>query len=320
MLPRVRDHEDIISADYFKRLIRQYLLLLRVNAQEYPELNDLISKIQALPEPIPHQPVSPRYINVLAEACRKLCEVSNLAPPARLRTVRSLDWVRADDVNALVDCIEQLPQVTTVCLFNVNDWSTARNYVTDYCLIFSTYTNPNLPSSEVRALVASKEIVFAVQVDTEPYRRYNAVPWHGNLYTILNPPYCDADVTSVTDPFFQQYLGSSVPALFDYCVSLDYKVPGAKNWTGDTCGWGYKVYERGAIVEVPNDGIWESAAWLGRYVDALSAIFLGVLAPLRILYLAGYVSDIPLFHECFPIDECWRALAAARGWQLVDLR
>jgi hypothetical protein len=268
--------------------------------------------------------VRPSYINLLADACEKMCGHHNINPPVNLQRVSDFEWVHDSHVNALADCIETLetqpPPATVVYLFNTNDWSTAKQYVTDYSIIFCTYAIDTLTPDEVATLVANKKVVFVIEMDTEPYHRLSAPAWYGVFYTVLAPSSCGYDIYTVTDPDFQQFFGSVVRVLYDYCVSLAYKVSGTRNWTGDSCGWGYKKYERGAIIEVPCDGVWRDVDWLGKYVDAISSILLGVSAPRTILYMGTYVSDAAWWHYCYPCDECWKALAQARGWLLFDLR
>jgi len=237
--------------------------------------------------------------------------------------VASADWNAVKQALAVAPRLDELAEelaVTTVYLFRVSDWSTAKRYADDGSLIFCTHNIDTLPSGEVRELVASKRVAFVIEVDTEPYYPLPAPAWYPVFYTVLRPPSCGRDMAAVTDSCFRQFLGNGVPALIDYCVSLDYKVSGARNWTGVSCGWGYKKYERGAIVEVPCDGVWKSAEWLGRFVDAISNCLLGLRRPLRILYLGHYISGAPGWHLCHPIDACWRALASARKWRVVDLR
>jgi hypothetical protein len=323
-LPRVKDHVDVITSDYFKELIRRYLDRLYLYLPAHPDWRTLYDQIASLPEPKTGDPVRPSYINLLADACEKMCGHHGVSPPANLQRVSAWEWVHDAHVNALADCIEMLeslpPPVTTVYLFKENDWATAKQYVTDGSIIFCWMTIPTLSADEVSQLVASRKVVFVIEVDTQPYYPYNAPAWYGVFYTVLAPRSCDMCVSDVTDPDFQKFFGSSVPCDIDYNVSLSYKVSGAKNWTGDSCGWGYKKYEQGAIIEVPYDGYWQSADWLGRYVDAISSILLGVDRPARVLYLGHYITGDPGWHSCNPIDNCWKALAQARGWRVVDLR
>ena len=323
-LPRVRDHVDIISSSYFKELIRRYLDRLYLYLSAHPDWRTLYDQIASLPEPKTGDPVRPEYVNLLADACEKMCGHHGVSLPAGLQRVSDFEWVHDTHVNALVDCIETLesipPPATTVYLFKENDWATAKQYVINGSIVFCWMTIPTLTPDEVRQLVATKKVVFVIEVDTQPFYPYNAPAWYGVFYTVLAPQSCGMCVNNVTDPDFQKFFGSSVPCNFDYNVGLSQKVSGARNWTGDSCGWGYKKYKQGAIIEVPYDGFWQSADWLGKYVDAISNILLGVSRPARILYLGGYTSGVPGWHACYPIDNCWKALAQARGWRVVDLR
>jgi hypothetical protein len=237
--------------------------------------------------------------------------------------VASADWNTLKQALGFAPRLNELASmfaVPTVYLFKENDWSTAKQYVTDNSIIICWMTIPTLTPDEVRQLVASKKVVFVIEVDTQPYYPYSAPAWYGVFYTVLAPRSCGMCASNVTDPDFQRFLGSSVPCLFDYNVGLSQKVSGAKNWSGDSCGWGYKRYEQGAIIEVPYDGYWEDADWLGKYVDAISNILLGVSRPAGVLYLGHYITGAPDWHACNPIDNCWTALAQARGWRVVDLR
>jgi hypothetical protein len=237
--------------------------------------------------------------------------------------VASADWNNLKQAMSVAPRLDELAStyaVPTIYLFKENDWGTAKQYVDDYSIIICYMTIPTLTPDEVRQLVATKKVVFVIEVDTQPYYPYNAPAWYGVFYTVLAPRSCGMCANNVTDPDFQKFFGSSVPCDIDYNVSLSYKVSGARNWTGDSCGWGYKKYEQGAIIEVPYDGYWKDADWLGKYVDAISNILLGVSRPARILYLGHYITGDPAWHGCNPIDNCWKTLAQARGWRVVDLR
>jgi len=327
-LPRVKDHVDIISSAHFKELIRRYLGCLAYYLPYHPEWKTLYNQIATLPEPKYGDPVRPSYVNLLVDACQKMCGHHSISPPAGLRQVSNLMWVRADDVNALADCIETLEglplPLADIYLFNTNDWFAARRALVDYTIVFCAFSIGTLTPDEVRTLVANKKVVFVIEVDTEPYHRFSAPAWYNVFYTVLTPKSCTVDMGTVADPEFQKFLGSQVPCLYDYNTTAEQKVLGVKNWVAgeaeSACGWSYKRYEQGAIIEVPCDGIWRDANWLGRYVDAISSILLGVAKPARILYLGHYVSDIPSWHACYPMDECWKALARARGWSILDLR
>ena len=248
---------------------------------------------------------------------------SPLSEKATGDIVASADWNNLKQAMSVAPRLNELAStyaVPTIYLFKENDWATAKQYVTDYSIIICHMNINTLTPDEVSQLVANKKVVFVIEVDTQPYYPYNAPAWYNVFYTVLAPRSCGMCTSNVTDPDFQKFFGSSVPCLVDYNVDLSRKVSGARNWTGDSCGWGYKKYERGAIIEVPYDGYWMDADWLGKYVDAISSILLDVSRPVRILYLGHYISGSPGWHTCHPIDACWKALAQARGWRVVDLR
>lgn len=215
-------------------------------------------------------------------------------------------------------------KVTEVYLFNTDDWSTARKYLLDYTLIFIPMGTGSLTSSEVEELVNTRRIVFLLGIDTEPYYPNPSPAFYPVFYRVLSPysPHCD--VNQVVDSAFQKFFGYNVPALVDYFTHIDSKVSGTMHWavyTGDgRYGWGYKTYQKGAIIEIPFDGFWESADWLGKYVDAASSILLSTSMPTRILYLDRYFSGAYWWHKCHPIDACWQTLCTSRGWILRDLR
>jgi len=257
------------------------------------------------------------------EALRLVDELKALAQRAGERMagdiVASADWNAVRSALSLAEAIEKRA-LPTVYLFDVNDWGAARNYVTDGALIFVSVDINTLSSSEVEALIRDRPAAFVVMIDTQPYWMSPAPAFYPIFYTTLELVECGVDIGNVTDSCFERFLGSEVPALWDYCVDLSHKVSGVKNWTGDSCGWGYKKYERGSIVEVPHHGVWKSADWLGRYVDAISYCLLGRPWPRRILYLSSYTTDVPSWHEYPTVDATWRALCERRGWRLIDLR
>jgi hypothetical protein len=213
---------------------------------------------------------------------------------------------------------------TWVYLFNEGDWSKAKDYVDDNTIIFVTITIGGISNTEVQNLVNSKRVVFMVEIDTEPFYPYDAPAFYNVFYTVLAPSSGYSDDNYVVDPEFTNYLYDRVPALFDYFTPITQKVSGAVDWaryTGSTTyGWSYKKYSYGAIMEIPYDGFWKDADWLGRYVDAASNILLKISRPYRILYLGRYTSGMPDWHGCYPVDACWKTLCSNRGWTLADLR
>jgi hypothetical protein len=213
---------------------------------------------------------------------------------------------------------------TWVYLFNEGDWSKAKDYVDDDTIIFVTIGVGGISNTEVQNLVNSKRVVFMVEIDTEPYYPRDAPAFYNVFYTVLAPSCGYADDNYVVDPEFTNYLYDRVPADIDYFTPRTQKVSGTVDWaryTGSTiCGWSYKKYSYGAIMEIPYDGFWKDVDWLGRYVDAASNILLKISRPYRILYLGRYTSGDPNWHGCYPVDACWKTLCSNRGWTLIDLR
>jgi len=321
---KVTDNIDVISSQLWKQLLNDFIDRCRGYANKNPYLNDIANTLSILPSPTSGKPVKPSLYNNMANACRELARTLGLEPPSDLRTVKTGDYVLARDVNALIDCLNMIPPAPTITnfiyLFNENDWNTAKNYVTDNSLIFIWVNISTLTSDEVQQLVNNNKVVFMVTIDVQPNYSTPVPAFYPVFYTQLEPTACDFDVRDVTDPNFQQFFGDTVPADWDFCVNLSQKVTGTKNWTGDSCGWGYKTYTKGAIMEIPYDGFWESPTWIANFVLAASNIFLGVSKPTRILYLAGYTTGDPDWHDCYPLDSCWQQFASQYGYQIVDLR
>jgi hypothetical protein len=256
----------------------------------------------------------------MVTACKELTQTLGKESPSGLRTVTSGDTVLASDINALIDCLNLVPTPYVIYLFKVNDWNTAKNYVIDNSLIFISVDISTLTSDEVQQLVNNNKVVFMATIDTQPYYPRSTPALYPVFYTKLKPTACGLDVKNVTNPDFQQFFGNIIPSDFDYSISLSQKVSGTKNYTGNSCGMGYKKYTSGAIMEIPYDGFWRSSTWLSKFVFAASNILLGISKPTRILYLSGYSSGDQWFHYCYPIDTCWQQFASQYGYKIVDLR
>jgi hypothetical protein len=210
-----------------------------------------------------------------------------------------------------------------VYLFDTGDWDSAREYVADDTIVFVNIDISTLPADEVRQLLATRRVVFMVMIDTQPYYPLPAPAFYNVFYTVEKPGTCSKLYYDTTDPCFKSVLGETIPVLYDYQVSRNQKVADAVWWAGVPeymCNYSYKLYNAGAIVEVPFDGTWKSADWLGKYVDVVRKCVLPSLQPRSIIWLAYQGSGIPEWHECNPVEECWRQLCEARGWLLLDLR
>jgi hypothetical protein len=341
---RASDVNDV--ADFLKDLMQytQSYLKLRESTrkidltQYYCKLSAINSFIAKLPHIYSGDVIDPSHHNLIVDTLWKLKDFlseMNLGGSSisKLEDILSkIPYAQFGDVidpshhNLIVDALWKLKDILAmkppveVYLFNQGDWSTAKSYVTDGTIVFVDMDINTLSSNEVQQLVSTKHVVFAVMIDTQPSFKNPAPAFYPVFYTVLAPPSCGYDTVYVTDSCFASVLGSSVHALWDYCVSTDYKVSGVKKWTGYLCGWGYKVYEAGAIIEIPYDGAWMFADYLGQYVDSITKCLLGWEQPSRIIYLAGYTSDLPLSHYCYPADQCWEQLCNQRKWVLIDKR
>jgi hypothetical protein len=215
-----------------------------------------------------------------------------------------------------------LNKTTTLYMFDEHDWGRAKSYVANNSIVFVWVDEAKVAESDIEGIVDSLNVVFVLMVDTQPYWMRSVPAFYPVFYSRTYLSWCSYDDGNVLDPSFKKYLGESFPTLIDYEVPLGWKATGTVTWGGlsSTCGWGYKKYRRGAIIEVPYDGFWESPEVMGRFIDAVTHVLLNVSQPARIVYLAGYQSGIESFHEVYPLDVAWVKLARGRGWQVVDLK
>jgi hypothetical protein len=324
------DYDKEIKAIHYNQPVRCILLALnlvnyelqrlmrvgvRLEDEVYREVNDLWNRVSSWRTLYSGDVVEPEHENEIIDMLVDLERIYHKLLKYKLLKTKevglggetSKKWVGAE-----------------VYLFNTGDWSKAKQYVVDYSLIFVEETIGTLPSSDVASLVANNFVTFVVMVDTGPYYPSKAPAFYNVFYTVEAPPTCGGGRLDqwypVVDPSFASFLGSSVPSNIDYLISVAYKVSGTVQWCNGSCGYGYKKYARGSIIEVPWDGVWKNADWLGKYVDAISNVLLNIPCPSRILYLPRYYSDIPGWHEQYPADVCWQTLCSKRGWILTDLR
>jgi hypothetical protein len=324
------DYDKEIKAIHYNQPVRCILLALnlinyelqrlmrvgvRLEDEVYREVNDLWNRVNSWRTLYSGDVVEPEHENEIIDMLVDLEKIYHKLLKYKLLKGRevglgaetSKKWVGAE-----------------VYLFNTGDWSKAKQYIIDYTVIFVDETIGTLPSSDVASLVANNYVVFVVMVDTGPYYPLKAPAFYNVFYTVEAPPSCGGGGGDqwypVVDPSFANFLGSSVPSNVDYLISVGYKVSGTVQWCNGSCGYGYKKYARGSIIEVPWDGVWKNADWLGKYIDAISNVLLNIPYPLRILYLSDYYSSIPEWHEQYPADVCWQTLCSKRGWILTDLR
>jgi hypothetical protein len=321
----VRDHVDDISTQLFKSLIYTFIDGTASLFGRNVNLGPIHSRLISLPSPRYKRPVRPSYINAMVEACKEICNTLGKQAPSGLRVVTSGDTVLASDVNSLMNCASLVPKPEpTVYLFKPSDWGTAKNYVTSNSLIFVDYNINTLTNTEVATLVSNLPLVIVNMIDTQPYHMFPAPAFYNVFYNTLVPHACQTKVDTIIDPCFRQIAGTSMNSYFDFVVFSYYKVEGIKPWaclgSPDNCYDAYKMYDSGAIIEMPNDGFWLSVTWMEKFIQAMSKCLLGIDKPTTILYLGGYTSDMPEVHECYPLDTCWQQFASRNGYKLVDLR
>jgi hypothetical protein len=229
-------------------------------------------------------------------------------------------------------------------MVDTDDWDTAKKYVSDGTIIFVNYGIQTMTPEEVRKIVDTIRVVFAVLVDTQPYYGKDVGAFYDVFYTSKNPKHC-GEVTGcfdIVDDQFKKQFGFyschyprcvqlwQVRGLIDYVVHADRKIAHAKPWAGGPCGYAYAKYNAGSIIEMPSDGVWLSLDHLDMYIGMISHILLGEENSCyivsrnrkvhRIVWMEYYTSDMPGHHACYPADRCLAELASKAGWRLVDLR
>jgi hypothetical protein len=329
---KVTDYVDIISSQLWKQLLNDFIDRCKYYASQNPNLNNIANILSTLPIPTSGKPVKPSLYNNMVTACKELTQTLGKESPSGLRNVTSGDTVLASDINALIDCINEIPPPSpitpTIYLFNVNDWVTAKNYITANSFIFVDYDINTLTNTEVRNLVARLPILFVNMIDTQPYHNLPCPAFYQVFYNTLKP---DGDYYPdgyVIDTCFKNILGQFLYVSFDYIVFDEYKVTGIQHWGMEQIPlptllrgyFSYKMYESGAIIEVPFDGFWKNVSWMGQFIHAIAKCLFNMEKPVTILYLGTYTSNTPSYHVCYPIDNCWQQYASMNGYRLVDLR
>lgn len=321
---KVTDHVDIISSQLWKQLLNDFIDKCKYYSYLNPSLNDIVNILSTLPIPTSGKPVRPSLYNNMVTACKELTQTLGKESPSGLRNVASGDTVLASDINALIDCLNLVTLPYEIYLFDTNDWDIAKKYVTGYSLIFVNYDINTLTNTEVSDLVSQIPVIFVNMIDTQPYHQLPSPAFYQVFYNTLVPLSCTDWVNKIIDPCFQQIIGTSIDSLYDYVISNFFKVMGVKPWAyhdvPNNCYDSYKIYESGAIIEMPFDGFWVDVSFMEKFIWAMSKCLLGISKPTRILYLSSYTSSFPSYHKCHPIDVCWQQFASQYGYKIVDLR
>jgi len=267
------------------------------------------------------------------------------------RYLKTGDVIMPENTNTLIDvvrCLDetvrQLPFTKEIVMVDTDDWDTAKRYVSDGTIIFINYGTQAMTPEEVRKIVDTMRVVFAVLIDTQPFYRADVGAFYDVFYTERNPRYCGAvigcfDIADIQFMYHSGFYSCHYPycdgngkglGMWDYMVHEMHKVGHAKSWAGGRCGFSYATYNVGSIIEMPHDGVWHSVNSLDMYIGMISRVLLGeenfcFIASRnrkvhRIIWMSDYTSDRPRFHRCYPADQCLTELAARAGWRLVDLR
>ncbi len=266
------------------------------------------------------------------------------------RHLKTGDVIMPEHTNTLIDVVRCLDEVVALLPFpkeivmvDTDDWDTAKRYVSDGTIIFINYGIQTATPEEVRKIVDTYRVVFAVMIDTQPFYRRDTGAFYGVFYRERNPGDC-RELTGcfniVDGRFVREFGFTSCSALYcdgfgriwtliDYAVHETYKVEHAKAWAVGPCGYSYARYSAGSIIEVPSDGVWRDTYTLDIYIGMLSRILLDdehcYVASRgkklhRIIWMAYYTSTLPQYHECHPADRCLAELASRSDWRLIDLR
>jgi hypothetical protein len=270
---------------------------------------------------------------------------------SRYRYLKTGDIIMPDHTNTLIDvvrCLDEAvrppPPTKEIVMVDTNDWDTARRYVADGAIIFVNYGIQTITPEEVRKIVDTIKAVFVILIDTQPYYGRDVGAFYDVFYTHKNPLHCEAGYGcyDIVDAQFMDSFGLygclspecegtfRVWTVWDYMVHADYKVGHAKPWVRGPCGYAYAKYGAGWIIEMPYNGVWRSVEDLDVYIGMISRVLLGEEVSChigpgakklhRVIWMAGYATNMPSLHKCFPVDQCLAELASRLGWRLVDLR
>jgi len=329
---KVTDHVDIISSQLWKQILNDFIDRCKYYSYLNPSLNDIANILSTLPIPTSGKTVRPSLYNTMVTVCKELTQTLGKESSSGLRTVTSGDTVLASDINALIDCLSEIPPPQyNVYTIDTNDWNTAKQYITGYTIIFLEHYIDTVTSDEILNLVKNYPIVFVVKVRNQYRYPKNTPAFYNIFYTRPTPRsngYCISEFrgnycnTGLLDDCLIRNLASSIYGTrWDDLLYIGDKVPDAIYYTQIVnCNYSYKKYGYGTIIEVPGEGVWINRDWFSRYVFGLSKCFLGVDKPYTIIYLGEYTTIHPEQHECYTAFNCIKDFASLYGYNLIDLR
>ena len=228
----------------------------------------------------------------------------------------------------------------SIVLVNTDDWSLTSSLIEDGTIVFVNFGTTAMTPSDVRNIVENKEVVFAILVDTQPFREYPTGAFYEVFYTY--PMLSNIDESyyfDIIDDAFLQELGFTgcrsfriMRKILDYTIAKYYKkadvVNYATSYYAPNLYYSYAKYKKGAIIEMPYDGSWQLFDQLDWYIGAIAHILLGepnrcyiAYNPVkikRIVWMASYGTTIPYGYPS--ADRALSDLADRSGWTLIDAR
>ncbi|MEM1871331.1 MAG: hypothetical protein QW517_09460 [Thermofilaceae archaeon] len=257
---------------------------------------------------------------------------------SQIPVVRTGDLVRSADRNALLSLLESVYKVASAILpwpgrvrvhllpagLGDDPWRMIEPFLKDGSIIFLPFNVPGLRGEDLKPYLDKYRLVLVNMIDTQPFYDGATETFYQVLYTTTRVGGVNVTPVRVIDKCFQYWCGDEYPALWDYMTFNVLKVPGFVPWAWNerfpTLSFAYVRHAKGAAVEIPNDGFWKSSYQMMFTLFALFSCLLGSVNELEIAYAARYTSDTPYWHECFPLDACWREICATLGWELIDRR
>lgn len=270
----------------------------------------------------------------IAYLCTGLDSLLSLVP-----VVRGGDIIRSADRNALLSVVERVYSVASalgpwpgrvrVYLLPTglgdDPWSAIKPFLKDDTIIFLPFNVPGLKGEDLKPYLDKYRLVLVNMIDTQPLYDGETETFYQVLYitTRIRGDYIALPV-SVVDKCFQYWCGDEYPILWDYLTVNRSKLPGFVQWAWSRWlpeeSFAYVKHGRGAAVEIPCDGFWNTPEQMILTLCALISCFLGPVNELEIAYAGVYISDDPSWHKCYPLDACWEEVCESLYWELIDKR
>ncbi len=336
-----------VLADYAKAIInvlaRQFKELLAQGETQYAKLYRSLLECHRILSTYRYlrtgDIITPDRTNTLIDVAKCLDAITShllafsLARRRERDVARGLDQVtRFWEVNCLVLVAHRAP------------WTLVRKYVVDGTIVFVDYGTQEIPPEEVREIVDTMHVAFAILVDTQPTQNVDAGSFYDVFYTVRHPApvSCSSGCVDIYDEVFSKPYGlygctygvcGEGPYVWTHnncSVSTRHKVGFAKRWTHPETpvDYAYAKYGAGGIIELPHDGTWASVEDLNALIGKIAVTLLGEepsctiavddIKLRQIIWMAGYKEGIEGYHRCPSTDECLRELASRVGCLFIQ--